>query len=143
MDQASGCSEIGVLLVDDEASFRMSLADMLRDDGHVVWDYGTPADIPRQGSEGTVTVVISDYDMPGMTGIALADELHARHREVPVVIVTAYRTRSIEAQVAGRPFMRLVDKPIDYEVLHALLHEIGSAGPTRSPGSRRSCHRDC
>jgi DNA-binding NtrC family response regulator len=126
MDQADNCSAIGILLVDDEASFRTNLAEMLRDDGHVVWDYGTPADIPEPAAKSEVAVLISDYDMPGKTGIALADEFHAR-RKVPVLLVTAYRTRSIDAQVSSRPFMRLVEKPIDYGALHTLLHQLRDA----------------
>ena len=86
MDRSDSCSAIGVLLVDDDVLFRTSLAEMLRDDGHVVWDYDAPADVPEPSAGPDPAVLVSDYDMPGKSGIAFADELHARRR-LPVLLV--------------------------------------------------------
>ena len=35
----SACAECPIVLVDDETTFRVSLAEALRDDGHEVFDY--------------------------------------------------------------------------------------------------------
>lgn len=127
MGSLSVCNSIGVLLVDDEPSFRMSLAEMLRDDGHEVKEYGAPDHLPALTTLGDVAILITDYEMPGRTGLALADAFHAHHPEIPVILVTAYRTRSLDTQVLARPFLRLVPKPIDYTVFHALIHDACAA----------------
>jgi DNA-binding NtrC family response regulator len=127
MGPLSGCDAIGVILLDDEPSFRMSLADMLRDDGHDVRDYAVPAHLPALATLKEVAILITDYEMPGQDGLQLADAFHAHHPDVPVLLVTAYRTQSLDLQVRVRPFLRLVQKPIDYEVLHALLHDACTA----------------
>jgi DNA-binding NtrC family response regulator len=118
------CSAIGILLVDDEASFRTSLAETLRDDGHQVLDYRAPAEIPALADLGQIGVLVTDFEMPGKTGIALADDFHAHHPATPVLLVTAYRTQALEAQAAARPYLRLFHKPVDYDAIHALIHEI-------------------
>ncbi|HEY2386497.1 MAG TPA: response regulator [Candidatus Binatia bacterium] len=124
MDQPDGCSAIRILLVDDEPSFRTSLAEMLREDGHGVGDHGAPAHVPALSSLKDVAILITDYEMPGTSGLALADAFHAQHPHVPVILVTAYRTTSLDAQVLDRPFLRFVQKPVDYVVLHTLIHEV-------------------
>jgi DNA-binding NtrC family response regulator len=126
MVHLNGCSAIGILLVDDETSFRTSLADILRDDGHEVLDYGAPVEVPPLADLPRVAVLVTDYEMPGKTGIELADAFHAHHPGVPVLLVTAYRTPSLEAQVNDRPYLRLFSKPVDYDAIHSLIHELAS-----------------
>jgi DNA-binding NtrC family response regulator len=123
MDLHMNCSTMPILLVDDEASFRTSLAETLRDDGHEVLDYGAPADVPPLDGL-RVTMLVTDYEMPGKTGIELADAFHAHHPRLPVLLITAYRTHFLEAQIGHRPYLRLSHKPVDYDALHALIHEL-------------------
>ncbi len=122
------CSALALLLVDDEATFRISLAEMLRDDGHEVRDYGAPAELPSFGALANVAVLLTDYEMPGRNGLDLADEFHAHHPAVPVIVLTAYRLGALETQAKDRPFLQLASKPVDYPALHALIHRTASAG---------------
>jgi CheY-like chemotaxis protein len=110
-----------ILLVDDEGSFRDSLAEMLRDDGHEVLAYSEPDALPPLRTLSGVDLLLTDYDMPKTNGLTLADRFHACHPTVPVLLATAYRT-GLDAEVARRPFVRLVQKPIPYETLHRLIH---------------------
>jgi DNA-binding LytR/AlgR family response regulator len=48
----------------------------------------------------------------------------AARPDAPVVLVTAYRTHAIEAHAAARPFLTVLSKPLDYEQLRALIHEL-------------------
>ena len=111
-----------ILLVDDEHSFRDSLAEMLRDDGHEVLAYPAPAAIPPLHTLGRVELLLTDYEMPETNGLILADSFHAQHPTVPILLATAYRT-GLDAELARRPFLKLVQKPIPYETLHRLIHE--------------------
>jgi signal transduction histidine kinase/CheY-like chemotaxis protein len=54
-------------------------------------------------------LVLSDIEMPGMDGIALAEELRARHPELPVLLVTGYAARLQEA-VTQR--LEVLPKPV-------------------------------
>jgi DNA-binding NtrC family response regulator len=119
-----GCSAIPILLVDDEDSFRTSFAETLRDDGHEVLDYGSPAAVPPFEGLRQVALLVTDYEMPGTTGIQLADAFHARHPSRPVLLVTAYRTQALDAQIGDRSYVRLFHKPVDYDAIHALIHEL-------------------
>lgn len=124
------CTEIAILLVDDDFTFRGALAEMLRDDGHPVQAYGAPREVPDLDRLGPVQLVITDYDMPGKSGLAFADEFHAAQPEAPILLVTAYSTQAIQTQLGTRPFVSLFIKPVDYEALHTRIHErAASSGP--------------
>jgi DNA-binding NtrC family response regulator len=127
------CGALALLLVDDEATFRTSLAEMLRDDGHVVLDYAAPAALPELDSLRDIGVLVTDYEMPGQNGLELADAFHASHPDVPVIVLTGYRVGTLAAEIAARSFTRLAEKPVDYAALHELIHEA-----TRSRHDSRS-----
>ena len=122
------CTPTRIVLVDDEASFRESLAELLRDDGHEVRDYSAPADVPPLDALGGIDLLLTDYDMPGKNGLAFADELHAHRPETPVLLVTAYRS-GLDDHVARRSFVRMVQKPIGYDALHRVIHECTAPAP--------------
>jgi len=111
-----------ILVVDDEAPFRESVAEMLRDDGHEVLDYPEPAAVPPLSELAGIALLLTDYEMPGKNGLAFADEFHAECPGVPVLLVTAFRS-NLDAEIARRPFMRMLLKPIGYETLHRTIHE--------------------
>lgn len=118
------CPVIRVLLVDDEDAFRTSLAEMLAEDGHEVLAYSCPPDVPLVDVLSAVTVVITDYEMPGQDGLAFADAIHAHRSMLPVLMVSAYRTATIEAEAARRAWLSLLPKPLDYDDLHAFVHAL-------------------
>jgi CheY-like chemotaxis protein len=65
----------------------------------------------------TLILVLSDINMPGMTGLELLPKVKAARPDLPVIMITAYgdaetRRKALEAGAAG-----LLTKPIDFAVL--------------------------
>lgn len=110
-----------LLLLDDDDDFRTALADNLRDDGFRVIEFSTPAHLQDLAGLGDIGAVITDDQMPGEDGLTFTDRFHAERPNVPVVMVTAFMTHYLEAQLALREFMRALRKPFDYEELLDLL----------------------
>ncbi len=126
------CDELRVLLVDDEDAFRTNLADILREDGHDVRTYRSPAEVPALSGLAWVGVVITDFDMPGGDGFSFADRVHAAWPDIPVVIVTAHPSGTVEAEAAlRRDFLSLLSKSVPYERIHEVVHALarGELGP--------------
>jgi signal transduction histidine kinase/CheY-like chemotaxis protein len=82
----------GVLLfVDDDFLISLSTASLLEDLGHTVIKAlsGPDAlDILRDGR--AVDVMITDYAMPGMTGLQLAEEARRLRPDLPILLATGY-----------------------------------------------------
>jgi two-component system, NtrC family, response regulator AtoC len=117
-----------ILLVEFDEAFRTALAATLRDDDYTVVEYRHPAEVPPQ-SAPAAGVVIGDC-LPSHDGLALADRVHAVHPHTPIVICSTYATPYLELEVARRPHIHLLRKPIDYAVLAGLL-ELCSAREAR------------
>jgi len=123
------CSAIGVLLVDADQCFRSGLAENLRDDGHDVCDYAGPEEVPLLAALANIAVALLDYSPPSPDRLALADALHLARPETAVIMVTAYYSDPSEGEVASRPFLHMQSRPLEYEVLHDLIHRLCDRPP--------------
>jgi two-component system C4-dicarboxylate transport response regulator DctD len=117
-------SECVVLLVDDDDGFRSALAENLRDDGYAVIEYAAAQEVPPLGGLSDVSVLVTDYDMPGTDGLAFADRFHSVHPRVPIIMVTGSCAAHLHAQAAARGFVSLLSKPFRYDKLHNLLPQL-------------------
>ncbi len=68
-------------------------------------------------SESSLILILSDINMPGMTGLEMLPKVKALRPEVPVIMITAYgdaetKRRAIEGGADG-----LLTKPIDFATL--------------------------
>jgi CheY-like chemotaxis protein len=98
------CSDIRVVVVDNAATFRQALAENLRDDGHSVREHADPLEV---GSLDDVDVLITDFEMRSMNGLAYADVVHTARPRIVIILITAYWTMELESALALRPFVRL------------------------------------
>lgn len=124
------CAEISILLVDREPAFRAALTGMLREDGHGVFECPDATDLPPLDLVGLIDVLVSAHDMPAQNGVWLADRFHAARPAVPVILLATYRPFALEGP--ERPFLRLIEKPVPYEALHGVIHELSLLPSGRS-----------
>ena len=115
-----------VLLVEDDEMFRELLEEVLAANGYTVLTAAGPdaALTLREDYSGHVDLVVSDMVMPGMTGLELARELHERHPEMRVLLMSGYTgedlaQRGVEDHAA--PFLQ---KPFSTGELLAKVREI-------------------
>jgi len=104
-----------VLVVDDEPSMLAALEALLRSSGHV-------AVVAHSGREALgllegVEAVVTDYSMPEMNGVELIQALHQRDETLPVVLLTAHGSETIEARAMNAGAYQYVTKPVDIENL--------------------------
>lgn len=94
-----------ILLVDDEPSVVETLSAMLEQSGAEVGPCVEPADAiaALQDDPDAWTLLVTDYDMPGMNGAELAAAARAVRPDLPILLVTALpdaaRTRLDEGEL--------------------------------------------
>ncbi len=118
------CGEIRVVLVDDDATFRTALRELLRDDGHVVQAHAAVAELPPLTELPTPGVLITDCQLGGHeNGLTLARRFNAAHPGARIIILTAYASSHLEQSVVNVPYVALLHKPVQYEILHHMIHD--------------------
>jgi len=79
-----------VLVVDDEASARSTLAELLKGEGYTVDTAADGFKALGKLEQLSPSLVLSDLNMPGMDGVELLRKLKEAHPELPVVLMTAF-----------------------------------------------------
>jgi CheY-like chemotaxis protein len=113
-----------VLVVDDEPDVEPLFRQQFRRDikgGRFVMEFAqSAADALEQIErvEGvTLILVLSDINMPGMSGLELLPKIKVLRPDVPVVIITAYGDAETKRKALENGAEALLTKPIDFSAL--------------------------
>jgi CheY-like chemotaxis protein len=115
-----------ILVVDDEADvealFRQQFRREIRD-GHFRMDFARSAAealrlIDAVAGE-TLILILSDINMPGMSGLNLLPKVRAARPDVPVIMITAYGDTETKRKVLEGGAEALFTKPIDFGALRS------------------------
>lgn len=77
-----------VVLIDDNASFRLILSQVAQMRGMILDTYESLSDLGSIGLLGRYDAAIIDYDLDKMTGVEIAEYLEAFFSDVPVILVS-------------------------------------------------------
>src|SRR5262245_3403027 len=83
-------SQTRVLVVDDEPSFRGTLAELLEGKGYHVSQAGGRKEAVDQAADGTFAVAVLDLVLPDVSGIQLADEIRSLSPHTQIMILTGH-----------------------------------------------------
>ena len=118
-------NETQILVIDDMAAMRMRIINQLKGIGF--WKIEQAADgeeaynfILKMKNEGTpIDLVISDWNMPVMTGIDLLEKLRASEsfKSLPFIMVTAEGERPQVLRALKSGVTDYLIKPVDKEIL--------------------------
>ena len=106
-----------ILVVDDEpdveALFRQQFRRDIRD-GRFTMDFAQSADgalkLISDAAGASLILILSDINMPGMTGLELLPKAKAARPDVPVIMITAYGDDRYQAKSSGRRCRGAPDK---------------------------------
>jgi DNA-binding NtrC family response regulator len=118
----SGCTDIPIVLLEDDEGFRTGLSELLREDGHRVEAFGSIAEVPEPSALQAGSVLVTDYQLGSGDGLGFAQRFHAVHPGAPVIVVTAYASAHLTQAAAALPYLSVLRKPLLYDELHELIH---------------------
>jgi len=106
-----------VAIVDDDESVREGLASLMKAHGLAAEAFASPEVFLRSGRSGAAACLITDFRMPGMTGIELYQQLVASGRSIPTILVTGYSNDKLRSCAANAGVLCYLTKPLNEEEL--------------------------
>ncbi len=82
---------------------------------------GKPVKTRRRKAAGDrpLILILSDINMPGMTGLELLPKAKAMRPDVPIIMITAYGDAETKRQALENGAEALLTKPIDFGMLRS------------------------
>ena len=113
-----------ILVVDDEpdveALFRQQFRRELRA-GRFAMEFAQSAPMALQritnAGDEPLILILSDINMPGMSGLELLPKAKAIRPDVPIIMITAYRDAETKRRALENGAEALLTKPIDFGTL--------------------------
>jgi FixJ family two-component response regulator len=109
--------DVLIAIVDDDASVCQGVRTLVRSFGFNAVTFGSAELFLQSKVVQETTCLITDLQMPGLSGLELQEELRSRGYRTPIIVITAYpdekhRTRALNAGAVG-----FLSKPFSDEAL--------------------------
>ena len=113
-----------VLVVDDEPDIELLFRQQFRRDlrsGRFAMKFAHSGDAALRmianTKDATLILILSDINMPGMTGLELLPQAKAARPDVPIIMITAYGDDDTKRRALENGADALLTKPLDFDIL--------------------------
>jgi CheY-like chemotaxis protein len=115
-----------ILVVDDEPDVEVLFRQQFRRDlraGRFTMEFAQSApaalEIMSAAVDASLILILSDINMPGMSGLELLPKAKAVRPDVPIIMITAYGDAETKRKALEGGAEALLTKPIDFGALRA------------------------
>jgi CheY-like chemotaxis protein len=123
-----------IVLIDDDRSWLEPLSEYLEKKGFLVVAAADPAKGLALVRESNISVVICDYDMPGMTGLELLRSIRQQPGNVPVLLVSSAEEPALANRALAEGARGFLPKTVSpthlVRKLRQILADLDAAAPT-------------
>ncbi|KPF89979.1 chemotaxis protein CheY [Rhodopseudomonas sp. AAP120] len=106
-----------VAVIDDDENVRIAIVALVRSLGYEARGFASALDYLASDLCGSAGCLITDVQMPGLSGLDLHARLLAERRACPVVFVTAFPEARAEARAKAFGAIAFLSKPFDAQVM--------------------------
>lgn len=116
--------KLNILIVEDGRSQREMLRDFLISEGHRVMEAENGETAIKMVAVNHFDLILLDYKMPGMDGMAVLKEVKKINHEIDVVIITAYGTIETAVEAIKVGAIDYITKPVELDELLILVDRV-------------------
>ena len=100
-----------ISIIDDDEAIREATQVFVQSLGYAVSTFASAEEFLRSDQIYDTSCLISDVQLPGMSGVELQDRLIADGRRIPVVFMTAFFEEGIRARALKSGAIGFLSKP--------------------------------
>lgn len=118
-----------LLLVDDDRTFRLSTAALLRQDGHDVVEAADGSAAVETLRADRFDLILLDLRMPGLDGIGIVEVLRTWGNDTPILMISGFGTVDTAVNALHTGADDFLTKPVEPDVLSARVDSLLSRRP--------------
>lgn len=112
-----------ICIVEDDGPVRDALARLLKTLGHEVFAFDSAEDFVDRRPDSPCGCLLLDVRLPGISGIALYDQLRRERLNVPIVFMTGHGDVPLAVEAMKKGAVDFLIKPVDEKVLIAAVDQ--------------------
>ena len=134
-----------ILLIEDDLSASAAFEKVLRKAGYEVTSVARGEDGLAQAARQSFNVVLTDFKLPGLSGLELISRLRVTHPQLPIIMMTAHGSTETAIQATKLGACEYLLKPFEVDELLDLIASIVEQSQLRTekvePGTAHSAPR--
>jgi FixJ family two-component response regulator len=122
-----------IAIVDDDDAVRVALSSLLRSYGYTADAYDSAYALLAAGGLGDYHCVVTDLQMPGMSGVELLELLRKQGNPIPLILMTAFPEAALRKRALQGGASCFLSKPFEASELLRCLRQArgGDVASTR------------
>jgi FixJ family two-component response regulator len=112
-----------VSIVDDDESVRTAMEGLVRSLGFAACTFSSAEDFLNSPEVNDTACLITDVQMPGMSGLELQNHLRAQGSRLPIIFITAYPERNARQRAEAAGALAFLEKPSDGGLMAKFLNQ--------------------
>jgi FixJ family two-component response regulator len=118
-----------VSIIDDDDDVRQSLQDLVESAGYDVRLFESAEAFLASDALPQTVCIVSDVQMAGMTGVALANQLARAGDRTPMILISAYANDDMLRGITNSCVVEVLPKPLQPNTLiDRIKHAVGTTG---------------
>ena len=106
-----------IAIIDDDDSMRSAVHALVRSAGYDAHVFASAVAFLASGTVANFACIVTDIQMPGMSGIELKQHLTASQNAVPVIMITARHDPDLEGKALASGAACFLRKPFEADLL--------------------------
>jgi DNA-binding response OmpR family regulator len=123
-----------VLIIEDDEEMRSLLKDFFVKEGFETDSVSNGYDAFGIITKKPFDLVVTDIRMPGLTGLDILPRIKKIQPEVAIIVITAFGTEEVRRKAFERGAKAYLEKPIHFQELRGLIHDVILAKEKRVGG---------
>lgn len=122
-------TNLEVAIIDDDESIRTATSGLVRSLGWAARTYASAQAFLETAGQATAACIISDIQMPAMSGLEMLRILRGQGSDIPVIFITAFCTEAIRREAVRAGAVAFLCKPVNGADIQHWLETVASGFP--------------
>jgi len=106
-----------IAIVDDDEAVRVAMKSLVRSVGHHASTFASVQEFLKSKQFSNTSCIITDLQMPGLSGLDLQDLLIARGHRFPIIFITGFPDENVRARAMKAGAVAFLTKPVNADQL--------------------------